>query len=80
VRTFELGSKIMITNILSGAQTCSDLDCIDAPIETGIPYGDWIPKGRKVEDGTLPDSDAWNPSSDIGLGYQGVECGRSSGK
>lgn len=40
--------------IISGAQTGADRAGLDAAIESGIPYGGWIPKGRKAEDGTVP--------------------------
>ncbi len=46
----------MITRIISGAQTGADRAGIDAAIESGIPYGGWIPKGRKAEDGTVPET------------------------
>ena len=46
----------MIQKIISGAQTGADRAGIDAAIEAGIPYGGWIPKGRKAEDGTVPDT------------------------
>ena len=46
----------MIERIISGAQTGADRAGIDAAIELGIPYGGWIPKGRKAEDGTVPDA------------------------
>lgn len=45
----------MIQKIISGAQTGADRAGIDAAIEMDIPYGGWIPKGRKAEDGTVPD-------------------------
>lgn len=46
----------MIQKIISGAQTGADRAGIDAAIEAGIPYGGWIPKGRRAEDGTVPDT------------------------
>jgi hypothetical protein len=45
----------MIEKIISGGQTGSDRAVLDVAIEMGIPHGGWIPKGRKTEDGTLPD-------------------------
>jgi len=45
----------MITKIISSAQTGADRAGIDAAIESDIPYGGWRPKGRKAEDGTVPD-------------------------
>jgi hypothetical protein len=46
----------VIQKIISGAQTGADRAGIDAAIEAGILYGGWIPKGRKAEDGTVPDT------------------------
>jgi hypothetical protein len=46
----------VIQKIISGAQTGADRAGIDAAIESGMPYGGWIPKGRKAEDGTVPDT------------------------
>lgn len=41
--------------IISGAQTGADRGGLDAAIELGLPYGGWIPKGRRAEDGQVPD-------------------------
>jgi hypothetical protein len=45
----------MIKKIVSGGQTGADRAALDVAIELGIPHGGWIPKGRKTEDGRLPD-------------------------
>jgi hypothetical protein len=45
----------MITKIISGGQTGADRAALDAAIEYGVPHGGWIPKGRRTEDGRLPD-------------------------
>jgi hypothetical protein len=45
----------MIKKIISGGQTGADRAALDVAIKLGIPHGGWIPKGRKTEDGTLPD-------------------------
>ena len=45
----------MIQKIISGAQTGADRAGIDAAIELGIEYGGWVPKGRKAEDGIVPE-------------------------
>jgi hypothetical protein len=45
----------MIQKIISGGQTGADRAALDFAIERGIPHGGWIPKGRKTEDGTLPE-------------------------
>ena len=44
----------MLKKIISGGQTGADRAGLDVAIEKGIPHGGWIPKGRKTEDGTLP--------------------------
>jgi hypothetical protein len=44
-----------INKIISGGQTGADQAALDAAIKLGIPYGGWIPKGRKTENGPLPD-------------------------
>jgi hypothetical protein len=45
----------MIKKIFSGGQTGSDRAALDVAIQFNIPHGGWIPKGRKTEDGPLPD-------------------------
>ena len=45
----------MIKKIISGGQTGADCAALDVAIKLSIPHGGWIPKGRKTEDGTLPD-------------------------
>lgn len=45
----------MISKIISGAQTGVDRGALDAAIEVSCPYGGWIPKGRRSEDGGVPD-------------------------
>ncbi len=44
----------MIEKIISGAQTGADRAALDAAIESGIPHGGWVPKGRLAEDGVIP--------------------------
>ncbi len=44
-----------ISKIVSGGQTGADRGGLDAAIELGIPHGGWCPKGRKSEDGVIPD-------------------------
>jgi len=46
----------LITKIISGGQTGADRAGLDFAIKRNIPYGGWLPKGRKTEDGKLPDS------------------------
>jgi hypothetical protein len=45
----------MITRIISGGQTGADRAALDFAIKHSIPHGGWLPKGRKAEDGRLPD-------------------------
>ena len=44
-----------IKKIISGSQTGADRAALDAAIKMGVDHGGWIPKGRKTEDGVLPD-------------------------
>jgi hypothetical protein len=45
----------MIGRLVSGGQTGVDRAALDAALELGVPCGGWCPKGRKAEDGTVPD-------------------------
>ena len=45
----------MIIRIISGGQTSADRAALDFAIKHNIPYDGWVPKGRKTEDGTLPE-------------------------
>ncbi len=44
---------VKIDKIISGGQTGADRAALDFAIANGMPYGGWLPKGRKTEDGTL---------------------------
>lgn len=44
-----------IRRIISGGQTGVDRGALDAAIELGIPHGGWCPRGRRAEDGRIPD-------------------------
>lgn len=46
----------MLERIISGGQTGVDRAALDAALEVGIPCGGWCPKGRKADDGRIPDS------------------------
>jgi len=46
---------MMISKIISGGQTGVDQAALDVAIALGIPHGGWIPKGRKTENGVLPE-------------------------
>ena len=41
--------------ILSGGQTGVDRAALDVAMELGLPCGGWCPKGRRAEDGRIPD-------------------------
>jgi hypothetical protein len=45
----------MIKKIISGGQTGADRAALDVALKFGIPHGGWVPKGRKAEDGPLPE-------------------------
>lgn len=42
--------------IWSGGQTGVDRAALDAALGLGIPIGGWVPRGRRAEDGRIPDS------------------------
>ncbi len=41
--------------IVSGGQTGVDRAAWDVAIELGLPIGGWVPKGRRAEDGVIPE-------------------------
>jgi hypothetical protein len=45
----------MVEKIISGGQTGADRAALDFAIKNNLPHGGWLPKGRKAEDGRLPD-------------------------
>jgi hypothetical protein len=46
----------MIKKVVSGGQTGADQAALDIAIKLGVPYGGWIPRGRKTEAGPLPET------------------------
>ena len=44
----------LVEKIISGGQTGVDLAALDIALQLGIPCGGWCPKGRKSEDGPIP--------------------------
>ncbi len=50
-----LAQTFGIREIISGGQTGADRAALDFAIEHNIPHGGWCPKGRKAEDGPIPD-------------------------
>lgn len=47
--------KTQIPKIVSGAQTGADRAALDWAIKNNVPHGGWCPKGRRAEDGTIPE-------------------------
>ncbi len=45
----------MIEKIVSGGQTGVDRAALEVGMELGIRTGGWIPRGRRAEDGRVPD-------------------------
>ena len=57
----------MLERIISGAQIGADRGGLDAALERGLPIGGWVPRGRRAEDGTVPEKYAGlleTPSAD----------------
>src|SRR5258707_9057662 len=46
---------MMITKVISGGQSGVDRAALDAALAAGLPVGGWCPKGRRAEDGPIPD-------------------------
>jgi len=45
---------VLIEKIVSGAQTGADRAALDVAAELGLAAGGWVPRGRRAEDGTVP--------------------------
>lgn len=45
----------MIERVISGGQTGVDRAALDAALSCGLPIGGWCPRGRRAEDGCVPD-------------------------
>jgi hypothetical protein len=45
----------MVRKVVSGGQTGVDRAALDVALALGIPCGGWCPRGRRAEDGRLPD-------------------------
>jgi hypothetical protein len=41
--------------IVSGGQSGVDRAALDVALELGVPCGGWCPRGRRAEDGPIPD-------------------------
>ena len=46
---------LVLERVLSGAQTGVDRGALDAAIRLGVPHGGWCPRGRRAEDGVIPE-------------------------
>lgn len=44
-----------VQKIISGGQTGVDRGALDAAIRAGLTHGGWCPRGRRAEDGRIPD-------------------------
>jgi hypothetical protein len=45
----------LVEQIFSGGQTGVDRAALDVALELGVPCGGWCPRGRRAEDGAIPD-------------------------
>lgn len=48
-------SQAAFPQVFAGGQTGADRASLDWTMANGIPHGGWCPKGRKAEDGRIPD-------------------------
>ncbi|MBW2044107.1 MAG: putative molybdenum carrier protein [Deltaproteobacteria bacterium] len=60
----------MLKKIISGGQTGADRAALDVAIELGIPHGGWVPKGRKTENGRLPETYRMREISSISYSWR----------
>jgi hypothetical protein len=44
-----------IKKIISGGQTGADRAALDFAIQHNMPHGGWVPRGRRAEDGRIPE-------------------------
>ena len=50
-----MNAEIRRLKIISGGQTGVDRAALDVGLALGLPVGGWCPKGRRAEDGVIPD-------------------------
>jgi len=50
------GSQGTAVRVISGGQTGVDRAALDVARELGVPCGGWCPRGRRAEDGPIPES------------------------
>src|SRR6266571_9073801 len=48
-------AAMVVSKIVSGGQTGVDRAALDVALELGIPCGGWCPRGRRAEDGIIPE-------------------------
>lgn len=45
----------MVDRLVSGGQTGADRAALDVALELGLATGGWVPRGRRAEDGVIPE-------------------------
>ncbi len=45
----------LVSKLVSGGQTGVDRAALDVALELGLETGGWVPRGRRAEDGRIPD-------------------------
>jgi len=52
---WKMKETFLVEKVIAGGQTGVDRAALDLALEMGIPSGGWCPKGRRSEDGPIPD-------------------------
>jgi hypothetical protein len=47
--------RLVVRRLVSGGQTGVDRAALDVALDLGLPCGGWCPRGRRAEDGRIPD-------------------------
>jgi hypothetical protein len=47
--------QVVFAEVVSGGQTGVDRAALNAALERGVPCGGWCPRGRRAEDGPIPE-------------------------